>query len=352
MEKILMETFRRILAREGYECIQGNPREIIICAKKMKHKLHFVVLIDDSGGILASEKVFHNIMASVRHYFYKQGYSQTDGLAVIYTQDVQRTVSACGQGDAFWIIDTVTQQRMVFDQQPDSFFGVEILVENSLNDNYRRLVLRKKNIRYISPINTCIILLNIMYFLYIIIWGSYSDQLFMYEHGALWVKGFWEHPQFYRLITSAFMHFGWAHLFNNMVVLAYMGDNLERQLGKTKYLLFYIMCCIGSNLFSLGWYWIQGNGNVLTVGASGAIFGVVGGLTYIVIRNKGRVEDISSTQILILIGLTVYNGISNGMTGGGVNNSAHVGGFITGFLLCIPMYALQQYYLKHKAKVL
>ena len=62
----------------------------------------------------------------------------------------------------------------------------------------------------------------------------------MIEKGALYLPLLIEKKQYYRLITSVFMHFGINHLLNNMLVLFVLGDNLERALGHLKYLLFYL----------------------------------------------------------------------------------------------------------------
>ena len=73
-----------------------------------------------------------------------------------------------------------------------------------------------------------------------------------------------------------------SHIMNNMLILFILGDNLERALGHIKYLFFYLICGVGANIVSmavnLGEY-----RNVVSAGASGAIFGVIGGLLYAVI---------------------------------------------------------------------
>ena len=79
---------------------------------------------------------------------------------------------------------------------------------------------------------------------------------------------------------------------------------------------------------------IFGNRSILGSAASGAVFGVVGGLMWAVIRNRGRLEDLSLQQLVIMLLLSVYLGLSEG----GVDNAAHIGGVISGFLLAIPLY--------------
>ena len=73
---------------------------------------------------------------------------------------------------------------------------------------------------------------------------------------------------------------------------------------------------------------------VVSAGASGAIFGVVGGLIYVVGVNRGRLEDLSSVQLLILAAITLYLGF----TSTGVDNAAHVGGLVIGIFLGLLFY--------------
>lgn len=84
-----------------------------------------------------------------------------------------------------------------------------------------------------------------------------------------------------------------------MLVLAYIGDNLERALGKVKYLVLYLAAGIGSSAVSAVWSMFKDEYSV-SGGASGAIFGVVGALLVIVIKNRGQLEDLSSRQLSFL----------------------------------------------------
>ena len=119
---------------------------------------------------------------------------------------------------------------------------------------------------------------------------------------------------------------------NNMLVLFVIGDNLERALGHVKYLIFYLICGIGSNWVSM----MAHTADTMTVsaGASGAIFGVVGGLLYVVTANRGQLEDLNTRQLVIMIFFSLYLGY----TSTGVDNIAHLSGLVIGFVLAIILY--------------
>ena len=73
---------------------------------------------------------------------------------------------------------------------------------------------------------------------------------------------------------------------------------------------------------------------VVSAGASGAIFGVIGALLYVAVRNRGRIGNISGRGILFMVVVSLYYGF----TSGGVDNLAHIGGLVSGFLLGVLLY--------------
>lgn len=182
-------------------------------------------------------------------------------------------------------------------------------------------------------INGVLIAVNILYFFWLEFHGSTENAAFMVEHGAMYVPLVVREGEYYRLLTAVFMHFGISHLVNNMVILFVLGDNLERALGKVKYLVFYLICGVGANVFSMV-VSIREYELAVSAGASGAIFGVIGGLLYVVIRNRGRLEDLSTRQLELFVVCSLYFGF----TSTGIDNAAHVGGLVLGFLLAAIFY--------------
>ena len=187
--------------------------------------------------------------------------------------------------------------------------------------------LRKKS--YITGI---LIALNVITFLYLEIAGSSQDTLFMVESGAVYAPAVLYGEEYYRLLTAVFMHFGIDHIINNMIVLFALGDNLERALGHLKYLVLYLGCGVGSNLISL---MLSGpDSGLVSAGASGAIFGVVGGLFAAVLKNKGSLEDLNLRQLVVMAALSLYLGF----TESGVDNVAHIAGLLLGILFGMIVY--------------
>lgn len=149
-------------------------------------------------------------------------------------------------------------------------------------------------------------------------------------------------PVYFTLVTSIFMHGGWAHLIGNMLYLWVFGDNIENWLGHTKYFIFYMLCGILASLSHVLSSLPMPNTSLIpSLGASGAISGVLG--AYIILFPSRRVNmllgwGIFPVPAILALGIwIVFQVVSGiGMLGGsddGVAYAAHIGGFIAGILL-------------------
>lgn len=109
-----------------------------------------------------------------------------------------------------------------------------------------------------------------------------------------------ENGEYYRLLTSIFLHFGFQHLFNNMVMLLMIGWNLELEMGRVRYVITYFVSGLAGNILS-GFLDIRLQDFAISAGASGAIFGITGALLYVVVCNHGRLRDISGRGMFVMI---------------------------------------------------
>ena len=178
-----------------------------------------------------------------------------------------------------------------------------------------------------------LIVINIAVFLILTVFGDTEDAAFMLGHGAMYEPYITEGHEYYRIFTCLFLHFGISHLLNNMVMLGALGWNLELEIGKIRFLIVYFGSGIAGNIFSL-LYDMSTAQPVVSAGASGAIFGLMGALVYVVIANRGRLGRLSGRGMLIMVALSLYFGL----TSSGVDNLAHIGGLAAGFLLAVLLY--------------
>ncbi len=146
-------------------------------------------------------------------------------------------------------------------------------------------------------------------------------------------------PSWATLLTSMFLHGGWAHIVGNMVFLWVFGDNLEHHFGRAGFLGFYLATGVIASATHILFNW---DSTIPTIGASGAIAGVLG--AYLLLFPRRRVKtlfmmgfitvmDVPAVWLLVLWGIIqVFSGVGSIVStqGGGVAYWAHVGGFIAG----------------------
>ena len=195
-----------------------------------------------------------------------------------------------------------------------------------------------------KPIVTaCLIAVNVLVFLYEISLDPFTLNWLFSQYGLVPSKF-----HYMDLITSMFLHGGWMHLIGNMWFLWIYGDNIEDILGRWKFLLFYLLCGIAAGLVQA---FVSGGSRVPTVGASGAIAGVMG--AYLVKFPRSRIltlvpvfvfvttMEIPAVFILLYwFVIQFFSGFGNlGQVNesGGVAFFAHIGGFLAGMILIYVM---------------
>lgn len=185
----------------------------------------------------------------------------------------------------------------------------------------------------LTPSNTILIGINVIVFVILSCLGDTESAGFMLQHGAMEWRSIMEYGEYYRILTSMFLHFGFEHIFENMIFLFLIGSYLEEAMGSVRYFIFYLLCGVGSGICSLTVDTLLKT-QAVSAGASGAIFGVVGGLLCVVLRNRGNFKGIGLGGVIIMIAGSLYYGL----TSSGVDNVAHIGGLICGFLLGFLFY--------------
>ncbi len=156
------------------------------------------------------------------------------------------------------------------------------------------------------------------------------------------------YPYWSTLITSMFLHAGWGHLGGNMLFLWIFGDNIEHRIGHIRFIVFYLACGLAAGIAHI---LFNSGSNIPTVGASGAISGVMGGYLLLFPRNRVYVltwGGVATVPALLMLGLWIVVQFVNSVgsvastpetESGGVAYLAHVGGFVAGLALA-PLFSL------------
>ncbi|MBQ9589875.1 MAG: rhomboid family intramembrane serine protease [Butyrivibrio sp.] len=151
----------------------------------------------------------------------------------------------------------------------------------------------------------------------------------LYSKGAMYTAAVISEGEIYRILSAIFLHANVNHLFNNMIMLLLVGAIIENYVGHGLFAVIYILAGILGNLLSMS-YEIKNDLTWVSVGASGAVMGLVGYLVVWIVINRDRlIKDKSMLIRLLLLLLFVIDAC---FFQEGANTVAHLGGFITGFV--------------------
>ncbi len=379
-----------VLRGEGYRYCQTNLAEAGIYYKYYQEGFHIVMAVDLSGGNRFSVQQYRSMEEHAMDLFYHpQGRlgDFPDGFPVYHVEmltlliggdsEVERKV--CAECRNVWVYQPQSGRLLIYENQPGDFFGLRWALEqgagtggaeemsrqgtgaggwaetsrqgagaggwaetswqgtgaayaSAQNTAKNRLGILWKIIRA-EYVTIALVVANVITYLVLEWLGDTTNGFFMAEHGAMYPDFIRINHEWWRIITAGFLHFGAVHLVNNMVILYCMGSRLERVTGHLKYFLIYLVSLIGAGLLSYGMMLRTGD-YAVSAGASGAIFGVIGGFLWIVILHRGRFEQITTRGIMMMIVLTIYYGFSSA----GIDNWGHIGGLLAGFAATVILY--------------
>ncbi len=303
-----------------------------------------------SGDELTAQE-YERILEHIKSKFFANGFQELHLLSLILTEDPERAKKYCLDQDDHWILDLIYRRLMIYENQVPDYMGLrkdleELLEKEGLitdiesypypegsSVGYGRTGQSHHKTSWVTLFNTSLITINILIHFLVHYTGIFGSTESVYGRGSLNWYQVKEKGEYYRILTAMFLHSDLEHLLNNMLVAFFVGDNLERAVGKLKYLLIYFGSGMIAGITSISYNMIKED-YVYSIGASGAIFGIVGAMAYIIIVNKGRLEDLSGRQIILFAAISLYGGIASSK----IDNAAHIGGFLGGFLLAILIY--------------
>ena len=181
-------------------------------------------------------------------------------------------------------------------------------------------------------VSTTLVIINVI--VYIIC--TFTGNL-LYNMGRSSVLNVLVDKEYGRIVYSLFLHGNISHLFNNMLILFFLGAMIEKEVGHIRYAVFYFLSGIGGNALSLFVKVMSGDFSG-SIGASGAIFGLDGVLLAMVLFFNGQMENVTPVRVVLMIVYSLYSGF----TGANVDNAAHVGGLLTGFLAGVVMCVIER----------
>lgn len=332
------------LGQNGYLKMLTNLPEFTIFFKKEQGFISMIELVDMEENPYLLEDTLSSVTKKAKWRFLDQGYEEVHYLVLMLTRDTDRALSLGRQEHFLWLINTDGKKLVVPEQKAEDFYGMRQMIEAWLNADFDEEMAKQqiayqangrqiRNVRQQPLVNHAVFIVNVLLFTLCTLSGNLQS---LYNSYDLNINGVLD-GEWYRILTGMFLHADMSHLAGNMIMLFFLGDIVERELGHMKYFILYFLAGIGASAASLYLQYIKlvaGEAPVGSVGASGAIFGMLGGLLWLLIRNKGRLADLSFIRVLFLICYALYGGLVST----NVDNAAHFGGVLTGFLLAVFLY--------------
>lgn len=352
---MVIQDILRLVENDGYQRVASNLPELCLYHKMVKERSLYLLVTDTHMNGSQSPQAVRGLMLQIC-YKLKQREQDCEFLTIIIADQVMEYRELVGMNQVVWLVDRAQQRLLVYENQKECFTELRMQIEH-LFDHYftmgqtsgieqqsaeesegtsglqrtgaKSFRQRSQEVVKQWPIG-CSILVVLNVLIYLItyhILGVEEYNVIMHRFGVQW-NAITGHHEYYRLFTYMFLHFGVDHLFNNMLVLFFVGKSLEMVIPRIKFFVIYFGAGILAGAVSMGYNRFHEN-NVLSAGASGAIFGLIGAMLYVVLINRGRLCKISTRQILLFVVFSLYGGFASA----NVDNAAHIGGFIGGVLI-------------------
>lgn len=186
----------------------------------------------------------------------------------------------------------------------------------------RKTIQRK--LESIPIITIVLVTINVLVFLVTDFTGM-TGSYYLIEHGSLGYDPVLNHHEIYRLFTHMFLHADEEHLLNNMLMLSVLGYYMEEYLGHLRFVILYF--CTGFIAACTSMVYNMMHMNLTpSIGASGAIFGLMGGYVFLVWHLRQQNQQVDPRRLLLAVAISFYGGINSQ----GIDVMAHAGGFLSG----------------------
>ena len=322
-----------IIKAYAYTSLTQSSMDVIICVDALKYDKDF---IERLKTMTAENKA----KSGMQTHFFTLILVNSEAPDSYEAMAIARQL--CADNQLAWIYDEATDQPIIYESQVEDFYGLRKVLEQTVSpeeiESIRESVIKSvmeanssksfkerfkdfcKNCPWVS---FSLVIVNIIVFIVCTLTGQ-----LLYNEGAVGLKFVTENGEWYRLITSMFLHANATHIFSNMLLLYVLGVIVEKEVKPVMFLVIYFVSGIWGSLLTFLSEYISGE-YIAVIGASGAVFGVLGALLALVIFKRVKGRTLQLRRVLLVIILTVCDGF----TATNVANWAHLGGVIAGFIV-------------------
>ena len=343
------------LLRQGFTRAGSIGENGRILKRPEQNRMLAVVLVDSQYGRHWNASEVQALDAELRKLSrYGDALVYGDALFIVAT-DAPDTDAALTRipGTAVWLADVNNRSFRIYEDQPSDFFGIRAALEDALLGNGPAAPERAGTspaepltLRTFPWFTVTLILANVAYYIVLTVKGNPLDEAFMLRMGALYWPAILEEHEYWRLFTAMFMHFGLIHLLSNMLYLVLVGHRLERSQGHVRFILLYLISGLAASIVSVLFYWLTKE-HAVCAGASGAVYGLLGGMLVLMLRNRDKNAIRAGLPRMIFIIFFIF---WSSTASESVDGAAHIGGLLTGAFLGLILLRSQRQITEKKYK--
>lgn len=328
-----------MLKQRGFDEMQTNARNIRFFIKLAPDSAYngakLCALIQNTNGCVIEKEQMENLLHQIENTMLLRGFRGLELMSIIFTDDVQRDRGMVQTDMPVWLVDTENLALLIYENGPEDYEGLRSPLEQMLQEQEEKNSPKFRVMQMLrgSYMTMLLCLINIVVFLVLEMIGNTEDSTFMALHGADNWRLVFENGEYYRLFTGMFLHFGIEHLASNMLSLFVIGRIVEKMTGSIKFLLIYLVSGLGASFLSCFYYMVH-NEMVVSAGASGAIFGIMGALAIIAFKQRNMQGESFGQKLLLLFAFMILDSYITD----GVDFIAHLGGLIIGMVLTAVFY--------------
>ena len=322
------------LGQNGFQEIGTNFPDVSFFIRRENTFVLCLYVVEATRDMPLSAAQLEELGKGIDAYLKTKALPEAHTLELLLSDSLPHADFLRGNRFRSWLVDT-TSGKLYLPAGEDDFYGCRALLTDFLDhreayvartaggegdgaQSTERLPLRGKKKRF-PYVTAAFVFGNVLVFLLCAFTGDllYNRGVF---HAEKIISG-----EGYRMLTSMFLHSDVHHLFGNMLLLFAAGDLVERYTGHIRLAVCYLVSGLAGNLADLC-YELRIGESVESLGASGAVFGIIGAMLVLTILHRGRLEGVTVGRMAVVLLYLFYSGL----VGWNVNNYAHIGGFIAG----------------------
>lgn len=343
------KTFNQIcnlLESYEYQVIPTDSKKVKMYATFSNSSLYLINIISLDSSYTFSREKFHEYKGITKEQFSHVNANKIILLNLILTDypvDIYNDVNYTPDFDdnlidINWIIDENEEKLIIPSEQVKHVIGLEKDIRRLLQSDDMPYKAKKMVENNNKPYITYgLIAINVVVWILMEMAGGTTNREVLVKYGAIDAFSFFINGEYYRLVTSMFIHIGALHLLFNTFALYIFGTRIEKYMKKWSFILLYAISGFSGGLLSIGVDYLN-NRVVISAGASGAIYGIIGAILVYSMVYRKRIGGLTSSTILIMFII----GIAFGSLNPQISNLGHLGGFIGGVVVAFIITKIPQ----------